>query len=191
MPDEIVSRLALNFVPHIGPVHAKILIGHFGNAVNIFKTKKYQLEKIEGIGEIRAKSIAAFHDFSKAEQELEFIKKYKIEPLFLTDKNYPQRLLNCYDPPTILFYKGNAELNASKIIALVGTRNNSDYGRQVTEKIVKELAPFNVLIVSGLAFGIDAIAHKAALKNNLATIGVLAHGLERFTHPSIHRLQKK
>lgn len=191
MPDELLSRIALSFVPHIGCIQAKILISHLGNAANVFKTKKQQLEKIEGIGAIRAKSIASFNDFSKAEDELQFIKKYKIEPLFLTDKNYPRRLLNCYDPPTLLFYKGNADLNASRIIAMVGTRNNSDYGRQMTEKLVKELAPFNVLIASGLAFGIDAIAHKTALKNNLQTVGVLAHGLDKIYPPEHSSLAKE
>ena len=185
MPDELLSQLALPLVPNIGCVQAKTLIAHLGSASAVFKAKKSLLEKIEGIGEIRAKSISGFQDFYKAEEELLFIKKYKIELLFLTDKNYPQRLLNCYDPPTMLFYKGNADLNASKIIAIVGTRNNSDYGKQATEKLVKELATENILIISGVAFGIDAIAHKAALKNNLKTIGVLAHGLDTI-YPSEH-----
>lgn len=190
MHDELLCEVALTFVPHIGPVHAKILISHFGNAADIFKTKKYHLEKIEGIGEVRAKSIASFQDFFRAEEELQFIKKYKIETLFLTGKNYPQRLLNCYDPPTMLYYRGNANLNASKIIAVIGTRNNSDYGRQITEKLIKELANEKILIISGLAFGIDAIAHKAALKNNLPTVGVLAHGLDTI-YPTEHTLFAK
>ena len=97
----------------------------------------------------------------------------------MTDKDYPQRLLNCYDSPTLLYYRGTADLNASKIIAIVGTRNNSDYGKQATEKLIKELATQNVLIVSGLAFGIDAIAHKSAIKNQLPTVGILGHGLDQ------------
>ena len=130
----------------------------------IFKAKKSELEKIEGIGSIRASIIKAFNDFSKAEEEIAFIEKYKIKPLFITDKDYPQRLLNCYDSPTLLFYKGEADLNASKIISIIGTRSHTDYGKQVTEKLVKDLAEQNVLVVSGLAYGIDAIAHKAAIK---------------------------
>jgi DNA processing protein len=185
MNEELLCQIALTFVPHIGHVHAKILISHFKNAADIFRTKKTQLEKIEGIGEVRAKSIVSFHDFFKAEEEIRFIDKYKIETLFLTDKNYPQRLLNCYDPPTMLYYRGNADLNASKIIAVIGTRINSDYGRQITEKLIRELTNENVLVISGLAFGIDSIAHKAALKNNLPTVGVLAHGLDTI-YPSEH-----
>jgi DNA processing protein len=134
------------------------------SAEKIFKAKQQSLEKIEGIGEVRARAIKAFNSFSKAEDEIKFIDKYKITPLFLTDKNYPQRLLNCYDSPTLLFYKGNADLNASKVVAIIGTRNHTEYGRQQTEKLVKELASQNVLVVSGMAFGIDAIAHKTLLK---------------------------
>lgn len=191
MTDELVSQISLCFVPHIGCVQAKILIAHLGSASAIFKSKKSLLEKIDGIGEVRAKSIAGFKDFSRAEVEIEFIKKYKITPLFISDKNYPQRLLNCYDPPTMLFFKGNADLNTSRIIAIIGTRNNTDYGKQIAEKIVRELTSSNVIIVSGLAFGIDAIAHKAALKNNLPTVGVLAHGLDKIYPPEHSSLAKE
>ncbi len=138
---------------------------------------------MEGIGPVRAKSIKGFDAFDKAAEEIEFIKKYKITPLFITDKNYPQRLLNCYDSPAMLYYKGNADLNTSKIVAVVGTRNHDEYGKNVTEKLIEELAGEEILIVSGLAYGIDSIAHKAALKNNLRTVGVLAHGLDRI-YPS-------
>lgn len=185
MTDESICRLALGYVPQIGSFHARTLVSHFGNAADIFKAKKSQLEKIEGIGSARAKSIVDFTDFSLAEKEYGFIKKYKIEALFLTDNNYPRRLLNCCDPPTVLYYRGNADLNCSKTVAIVGTRANSDYGKQVTEKLIKELSDQSILIVSGLAFGIDAIAHKSALKYNLATVGVLAHGMDSI-YPTEH-----
>ena len=116
----------------------------------IFKAKKDYLENIEGIGTVRAKSIKEFEDFNEAEKEIDFIEKYKIQPLFITDKNYPQRLLNCYDPPTLLYYRGTADLNASKIISIVGTRSNTDYGKQVTEKLVTDLADQNVPVVNGI-----------------------------------------
>jgi len=177
MPDDLLYRLSLTLVPNIGPVQAKILLQHC-EAEEIFHAKKSFLEKIEGIGPIRAASIVSFRDFSEAEEEIKFIEKYKIKTLFLTDKGYPQRLLNCYDSPTLLYYKGDADLNASKIIAIIGTRSHTDYAKQVTEKLVKEIAAQNVTVISGLAFGVDAIAHKAAMKNNLPTIGVLAHGLD-------------
>ncbi len=179
MHNDLLYQIALTLVPNIGDVHAKALVNIYGNAQNIFKASKKDLENIEGIGTVRAKSIKNFIDFSSSEAEIKFIEKYKITPLFITDKNYPQRLLNCYDSPVLLYYRGNANLNTSKIVSIVGTRSNSDYGKIVCEKIIEELAQQNALIVSGLAFGIDTIAHKAALKNNLQTLGVLAHGLDR------------
>jgi DNA processing protein len=181
--NDLLYQISLSLIPNIGDVHAKALINHFGDARSIFKAKKKELENIEGIGYIRASSIKEFESFNLAEDEISFIKKYKITPLFIIDKNYPQRLLNCYDSPAILYYRGNADLNASKIISIVGTRNNNEYGKSVCEKLMTDLANHDILIVSGLAFGIDSIAHKAALKNNLKTVGVLAHGLDRI-YPS-------
>ena len=179
MHSELFYQLALTLIPNIGDVQAKILVQHFGEASAIFKAKKSMLEKIEGIGEVRAASIKHFADFHIAETELNFIEKYKIRPFFLTDEAYPKRLLNCYDSPTLLFYKGNADLNAPRIVAIVGTRSNTDYGKTFTEKLVKELAQHGVLVVSGLAYGIDAIAHKAAVKHNVPTVGVVGHGLSK------------
>lgn len=154
------------------------MIQHFGEASEIFKAKRSTLESIEGIGTARAASIKEFNDFETAEKEIRFIEKYKVKVLFLNDQDYPQRLLNCYDSPTLLFYKGEADLNASKIVSIVGTRSHTDYGKAFTEKLVKDLAGEQVLIVSGLAFGIDTVAHKAALKNGLPTAGVVGHGLD-------------
>jgi len=188
--NDLVYQLSLSFIPQIGSVQAKILIDHFGDAKTIFKAKKDALDRLDGIGTVRAARIKSFNDFRKAEDEIRFMEKYKITPLFLTDKNYPQRLLNCYDPPTILYYRGGADLNTTKIIALVGTRNNSEYGRIVTEELVSALNPLQPLIVSGLAFGIDAIAHKSALNNNLPTVAVLAHGLDCI-YPSQHTVLAK
>ena len=178
MRNDLIFQLALRLVPNIGAVHAKILIDLYGSAAAVFGAKKSDLDKIEGIGIVRAKSIKDFRDFSRAEEEISFLHKYKIRPLFLTDPDYPRRFLNCYDPPTVLFYKGKADLNAPRTIGIVGTRSNTEYGKQVTEKLIKDLASQNVIIISGLAFGIDSIAHKAALKNNIPTVGALGHGLD-------------
>ncbi len=184
MHPDLLYQLALTFVPNIGPVQAKILLQHC-EAEEIFHAKKTFLEKIEGIGPIRADAIKKFDGFNRAEEEIKFIEKYKIKPIFLTDEAYPKRLLNCYDSPTLLFYKGEADLNAEKIIAIIGTRSHTDYAKQVTEKLVKELAAQNVTIISGLAFGVDAIAHKSAIKNEVPTVGVLAHGLNQI-YPAEH-----
>ena len=179
MNNDLLYQIALTLVPNIGDIHAKALINIYGNAESIFKAKRKELESIEGIGTIRAKSIKEFENFSSSEEEIKFIEKYKITPLFIADEAYPRRLLNSYDSPVLLYYRGNADLNTSKIIAIVGTRNNSDYGKTVCERLIEDLAQENILIVSGLAFGIDTIAHRASIKNNLQTVAVLAHGLDR------------
>ncbi len=157
MTDDTLYQVALTQVPYIGAVHAKILLAHFESARSIFKSREQELGKIEGIGRVRARSIARFNNFNRAAAELLFLEKYKIEPLFLNATAYPKRLLHCADPPTLLYFRGNADLNAARIISVIGTRCNSDYGRQVTEKLIRELAPFNILVASGLAFGIDAL----------------------------------
>jgi len=191
MNNELLYQVALTQVPHIGDVHAKALLKIYGNAAAIFKAPKKQLEHIEGIGSVRAASIKQFNDFKTCEEEIAFIERYKVTPLFIDDKNYPQRLLNCYDSPVLLYYRGSANLNSSKIVSVVGTRSNSDYGKQVCEKMIEELKNAGVLIVSGLAFGIDTIAHRAALRSNLDTVGVMAHGLDRIYPPQNKSLAKQ
>jgi DNA processing protein len=190
MTNDLLYQLALTQVPQIGCVHAKLLIQQFHTAEAIFKARISELEKTEGIGSVRARCIKSFNQFAQGEKEIAFIEKHNIQPLFLNQPGYPQRLLHCYDSPTLLFYRGETDLNASRIIAVIGTRHHTSYGKQLTENLIKELAPYNVLVVSGLAFGIDAIAHKAALKNNLPTVGVLAHGLESL-YPSDHTMLAK
>jgi DNA processing protein len=185
MNTDLLYQLALTQVPNIGYVQAKLLAEELGTAEAIFKEKKSLLEKIEGIGEVRANSIKKFDAFKEQEEEIKFIEKYKIKPLFLTDADYPKRLLHCYDPPTLLFYRGKANLNTSKVISIIGTRSNSDYGKMMTEKILQTLAPHQPLVISGLAYGIDAIAHKYSVKHQLPTVAVLAHGLDKI-YPSQH-----
>jgi DNA processing protein len=183
--NDLLYQLALTQVPQIGCVHAKLLIQQFHSAEAIFKARITDLEKTEGIGTVRARYIKSFNNFVPLEKEIAFIEKYKIKPLFINQPQYPQRLLHCYDSPTMLFYRGETNLNAARMVAIIGTRINSGYGKQLTEKLVQELAAYGVTVVSGLAFGIDAIAHRAALNNNLPTVGVLAHGLDSI-YPSEH-----
>jgi DNA processing protein len=178
MNSELLYQLSLSIIPGVGPVQAKILIEQLGTASAVFKTKESQLQKIEGIGAFRAKSIKSFTLFADAEKEIGFIEKYGIQPLFLTDAKYPRRLLNCYDSPTILFYKGNADLNNAKTVAVVGSRHPTEYGRHLAETFVLEMVQHKILVISGLAIGIDALAHRASLKHGLATVGVLGHGLD-------------
>lgn len=186
-PDEQLKyRIALTLLPGVGSVLAKNLVSYCGSVENIFKRKKQQLEKIPGIGSERADAILNHSVFKRAEEEVLFIRKHKIRTFFYLDNEYPARLKNCDDSPVMLFLKGDADLNTQRFIAIVGTRNATGYGKQVTELFVEGLAKYNATVVSGLAYGIDIIAHKASLKNKLSTIGVLAHGLDRI-YPSAHK----
>lgn len=184
MSQELISQIALSLVPNIGCVRARILLEHFGNAANVFAASKADILALEKFGITHYSSIKKFDDYKTVEKEMAFIEKYKIQTLFMTDENYPKRLLNCYDPPILLYFKGNANLNHSKMVSIVGTRTFTAYGKETTEKIVEELAGQNVMIVSGLAAGIDIIAHKAALKNNLQTVGVMGNGLKTIYPPN-------
>jgi DNA processing protein len=187
---EAIYQLALTQVPQIGCVLARALTDAFGSASAIFNASKKALCQVDGISEIKASSVKGFTDFSLCEKEWAFLKKHEIQLLFLNDENYPKRLLNCYDPPTVLFYKGIANLNASRVINIIGTRNQTDYGRGIVEKLVETLTPHKILVVSGMAFGVDTQAHKACVKNNLPTVGVLAHGLDTLYPPENAKLAR-
>jgi len=191
MEKELLYQLALGKIPGIGPVYTRRLLHHFGTPSAIFHASISTLEKVFTLGSKRANDIARFTGFPALEKELAFIEKYSIRPLFITDRDYPQRLLRCPDAPILLFFKGPADLNASKIIAIIGTRSPSEYGRQATERLIRDIASIpGVLIISGLAYGIDAIAHQAALQYQLPTVGVLGHGLDQL-YPREHtRLAK-
>jgi len=182
----ILHEIALTLVKGIGDITTKSLIGYCGSAEEVFKTKKSLLEKIPGIGAKTAASIVEKNTFDRAEVEMQFIEKYKIQPLFFTDKNYPKRLNNCYDAPAMLYFKGKADLNNQKVIAVVGTRNASNYGKSFCDKLIAGLQQHGLLVASGLAYGIDIAAHKAALNHHVATVGVLGHGLDRI-YPALHR----
>lgn len=164
-------------LPGIGGVNTRKLVNYFGSPKAVFEATKKDLETIEGIGSKRIHEILRF-DFKAIEEEIAFIKKHHIRPLFFQDADYPQRLLNCIDSPAMLYYKGNANLNAPKIIAIVGTRSPSAYGKKMCTQLVESLADENIITVSGLAYGIDTLAHRESLQNNIPTIGVLAHGLD-------------
>src|SRR5260370_17119901 len=137
MEDDLLYQLALSRVPGIGPVYARKLIRHFGEAKAIFRTGKPLLAKI--CGTKASGAIVNFKEFQELEKELSFLEKYSMRPLFITDKNYPQRLLHYEDIPTLLFYKGNTDLNNSKVIAIVGTRTPTEYARHPAEQFITAL----------------------------------------------------
>jgi DNA processing protein len=182
----LVHKIGLTLIKNVGSLLAKNLVAYCGSAEAVFKANKSQLLSIPGIGEKTANSILNADVMLRAEQELSFVKKHKIEVLFYTDDNYPKRLKNCYDSPVLLYYKGNADLNHSKIVSIVGTRNATAYGKQICKDLAAVLAPYNVLIVSGLAYGIDVAIHKECLQQQIPTVGILGHGLDRI-YPQLHK----
>jgi DNA processing protein len=183
---DLTYQIGLTLLDGVGDVLAKNLIAYCGSAEQVFRTGKAQLEKIPGVGSYKANAIYQSKSvLERAEREIIFMETNGIEALFFTDKNFPQRLRNCNDSPVMVYFKGNADLNAEKIVAVVGTRTPSPFGKQTTEKFISELVDSGCLVVSGLAYGIDITAHKASLDNGLQTVGVLAHGLDRI-YPSAH-----
>ena len=124
----------------------------------------------------------------RAEKELEFAQRYNILPLCLNDDRYPQRMKQCPDASLVLFYRGSADLNAHHVINIIGTRHCTPYGQELIHRFcidLRQLCP-DVLIVSGLAYGIDICAHRNALANGFDTVGVLAHGLDDL-YPARHK----
>lgn len=186
LSDEIfIHRISLTLIEGVGDVLARQLVSYCGSVEAVFKEKKRILEKIPEIGPKTAASIASFKNFSRAEKELTFIRKHGIQQFFYLDEDYPVRLKNCHDAPLLLFYKGTASLNHPRMIAVVGTRKASEYGKNFTLSLVEELSSMKALVVSGLAYGIDIAAHKACVNAGVETIGVMAHGLDRI-YPQAH-----
>lgn len=181
-------KIAIGLIPKIGPVLTRRLIAYCGSAEGVFKEKQAHLSKIPGIADRIAKLVKKSVHLDVADAEIEFITKHKIAAYFYLDDNYPLRLTHCEDAPVILYMKGFVEFNRKKVISIVGTRMPTDYGKSMTRELVEQLAIAHpdVLIVSGLAYGIDVCAHKASLKHNLDTVGVLGHGLSTI-YPASHR----
>ncbi len=183
--ESLKHRIALSLLPGIGPVTARLLISYCGDAEEIFRMKKNRLERIPGIGPDKAGIILSANVMQRAEEEIDFLRRNSIKTYFYLDKDYPSRLKNCTDAPLLLYFKGECDLNASRIVNIIGTRRNTSYGKEVTEKLVEELKRYETVVVSGLAYGIDIIAHRAAIINEVPTVAVTAHGLDRI-YPSVH-----
>ena len=180
MASELLKyQIALTLIPGIGDIVGKKLVAYCGGVEAVFNENKNALLKIPGIGRATVNSIMSQKVLHKAEAEISFIEKKNIQPLFYTDKEYPARLLNCEDGPLLLYYKGNADLNVPRVIGFVGTRKATNQGRTICQRFIEGLKTKDVLVVSGLAYGIDSCSHKAALDSGLKTVGVLGHGLDR------------
>jgi DNA processing protein len=181
-------KIALSMIPKIGPVTARRLVKHVGSVEGVFLEDKNRLKKIPGMGDYLASALSDKQVFRWVEKELAFIERYNIQVLFYMDAGYPERLRNCDDAPVILYVRGELDTEGKKVLSIVGTRRATDRGIALCKKLVDDLAEHNpgLVIVSGLAYGVDICAHRAALNNSLRTIAVLGHGLDTI-YPSIHR----
>ncbi len=186
--DSLLYKIGISLIPGVGSITAKKLIEHFGGIEEIFREKENNLQKLSGIGTSLAKNIATQNVLKRAEQEILFLEKNHIRSYFYFDPDYPDRLKQCPDAPVIFYFLGNIELNQAKVLSIVGTRSATQRGKELCQQLIDDLAErnHNPLIVSGLAYGIDICAHKAALKRDLNTIAVLGHGLSTI-YPSLHK----
>lgn len=185
---EQLYTLVLSRTPGIGPVTAHNLLDTVGNASDIILHAKELVQEIPGFTKKISEALNRPDIMRLCEAELSFAAKNKIQCLTYTDEAFPSRLRECPDAPLILFYKGNANLNALHIISIVGTRHATDYGKETCTQFIQELKELlpDTMIISGLAYGIDIQAHRTALNNEMPTVAVLAHGLDRI-YPAIHR----
>ena len=183
---ELFSILALQKVELVGDIVAKKLLNHFEKASDVFSAKANILTSIDGIGSILVKNLKDKSIFQKAEAELKFIQDNHIDVHFYKHNSYPDKLKHCFDAPILLFSTGNINLKQTKIISIVGTRQVTSHGAEFCRNLIAEIAPLNPIIVSGFAYGVDIVAHQAAMEHNLQTIGVLAHGLNQI-YPASHK----
>jgi DNA processing protein len=185
---DLLYRIALNMAEGIGPVMARHLVAYLGSPENVFKARVKDLIAVENVGPKSAKKLLAPDLLKKAEKEVTFVRKHKIDVLFYTDKEYPARLKHCPDSPVLIYKKGQTQLNSPKVLSVVGTRHATEYGREMCNTLIHELAARGhkeLLVVSGLAYGIDVCAHQAALDAGLDTIAVMGTGLNTI-YPAAH-----
>ncbi len=188
MRNDLQHAIALSFVPQVGAVTARNLVSYCGNPEAVFRASRAELLKIPGIGPTTADNIRAAAPLQLAERELDYIARHGIEPIFYTDAHFPRRLRQLPDAPALVYFHGSdlALLDAPRIVAIVGTRQPSEYGKAFCEELVEDLKKYNAVVVSGLAYGIDVTAHKRATALGIANIGVLGSGLGRL-YPATHR----
>jgi DNA processing protein len=187
--DDLYHELALTLLPGIGPQLTRQLMSYGSSAKNVLLLPPGKLRRIPGVGDATIKILTGPERgkaLAQAEASLRKAEKEGVEILFYTSKKFPSRLKLIPDAPVLLYYQGTADLNAPKTLALVGTRQATEYGREQTERLLKGVLPHQPLIISGLAYGIDIMAHRAALQEGLATVGVMATGLD-IIYPAVHR----
>jgi len=182
---ELIYRLAMCQINGIGPVRYKKMIEFAGSAKSIMTADGKFLRKAMGLHAKVAEMIRSFSDYALIENEIAFTEKNNIQILCFDENTYPQKLKLCADSPSVLFYKGTPIVQNKRLLSVIGTRSYTEYGKRICEELVQQLLPYDVCIVSGLAYGIDILTHKACIKNEVTTIGVLAHSLDSI-YPYAH-----
>lgn len=186
--EQLRYRIALAGVKGMNRLLAETLVELTGDVSAFFTLSQRELTELTGWNSTLFSEVERGKALLSATNEISFIRKNNITPLFFTDADYPQRLLECDDAPLMLYYKGNTSLQVPRVVSIVGTRHATPYGKNFVDTLVRDLADAcpDTLIVSGLAYGVDVAAHRAALRYGLPTVGVLAHGLNTI-YPAQHR----
>ena len=184
--EDLLYKVALARLDGVGAVTARQLLNEYGSARAVFECRAKELNAIPNLKRETVKTIVSGQVLQEAEEEIELAERYEIDILFFTDANFPKRLKQVSQTPMVLYYKGNAPLDHNRTVGIIGTRRATAVGTHLVERLVEKLTDYQPLIISGLAFGIDIAAHKAALESNLPTIGVLGHGLKHL-YPAKHR----
>ncbi len=183
---EKMYLLALQKANGIGDITAKKLLQTCGSAEAIFKEKSSRLEKIYGIGKATLAGLKDQSLLRDSEKEFNFCTKNQIDIFGFLDENYPEKLRHCPDGPILIFSKGNIKFKEKKIISIIGTRMMTNYGKSFLQEFMADIKHYDPLIISGLAYGVDIYAHQLAMKHNLQTVAVLAHGLDTI-YPKVHQ----
>ncbi len=189
MDKETLYLMALTLVPRLGHAQQRMLLQALGSATAVFEHRHDILDAVPEATPLLRDNLACMDQcLARCEEEMLWAEKNRIECIGFQDARYPERMKECPDAPMMLYYRGSADLNAKRILSMVGTRQITDYGRQLCERFLKELSVLcpDVLVLSGLAYGVDIHCHRQAIRNSLPTVGVLAHGLDRI-YPTMHR----
>lgn len=185
MDQNRLSSIALHFIPGIGSRTLRQLVTYCGSAQDVFRASRTTLLQIPGVGPVTADAIRQGRPWKHAEEELTRARKAGVSMVLYTDPQYPSRLRAIEDAPSLLYLQGNLNLEHTKIVAVVGTRRSTEYGKACLESLLEGLAAHDALVLSGLAYGIDIQAHRLALKHGLSTVGVLGSGID-VIYPATH-----
>ncbi|MCU0317996.1 MAG: DNA-processing protein DprA [Amoebophilaceae bacterium] len=184
--EEKLYQVALSQVRGVGYVLAQKLMARFGSAQAIFQSMPRELTQVPGVSQCIAQTIRSGDAYAQATEFLALHEKANIRILTPWEEAYPERLRHIDGTPTLLYLRGDVDLNAAKVLSIVGTRNATNYGKKVVETLLGELSAHTLLIVSGLAYGVDIHAHKTALAVGLPTLAVVAGGVDT-VYPSAHK----